>query len=37
MGKTETAFLKNHDLAPLAGGGVRYELRPAKRPDGSVA
>jgi len=37
MGKTETAFLKNHDLAPLQGGAVRYELRPAKRPDGSVA
>jgi 6-oxo-cyclohex-1-ene-carbonyl-CoA hydrolase len=37
MGKTETAFLKNHDLAPVTGAGVRYELRPAKRPDGTVA
>jgi 6-oxo-cyclohex-1-ene-carbonyl-CoA hydrolase len=31
---TAPAAVKDHDLAPLTGGGVRYEKRPAHTPDG---
>jgi 6-oxo-cyclohex-1-ene-carbonyl-CoA hydrolase len=35
MAAPETGFLKNHDLAANAYPGVRYERRPARKPDGS--
>jgi 6-oxo-cyclohex-1-ene-carbonyl-CoA hydrolase len=34
MGKTETGFLKNHDLAEALAPGIRYEKRPARTADG---
>jgi len=37
MSAPETRFQRNHDLAELAVPGVRYERRPARRPDGKVA
>ena len=37
MAAPETHFLKSHDLPEAATPGVRYEKRPARRPDGSEA
>ena len=37
MGRTETDFLKNHDLAETLAPGIRYEKRPARAPDGKIA
>jgi 6-oxo-cyclohex-1-ene-carbonyl-CoA hydrolase len=34
MGRTETGFLKNHDLAEALAPGIRYEKRPARTADG---
>jgi 6-oxo-cyclohex-1-ene-carbonyl-CoA hydrolase len=34
MAAPETHFLKSHDLPELATAAVRYEKRPARRPDG---
>jgi len=36
MGRTETGFLKNHDLAEALAPGIRYEKRPARTPDGKL-
>ena len=36
MGRTETGFLKNHDLAEALAPGIRYEKRPARTPDGKI-
>ena len=36
MGASDTAFLKNHDLGAVSAPGVRYERKPARRPDGST-
>jgi len=36
MGRTETGFLKNHDLAEALAPGIRYEKRPARTPDGKT-
>ncbi len=35
MSAPETRFLKDHDLAQPEAPGVRYERRPARKPDGS--
>ncbi|MBI1942405.1 MAG: 6-oxocyclohex-1-ene-1-carbonyl-CoA hydratase [Betaproteobacteria bacterium] len=35
MAAPETRFLKDHDLAAPSYAGVRYERRPARKPDGS--
>ena len=37
MAEPETHFLKSHDLPEVATPGVRYEKRPARRPDGRQA
>ena len=37
MAAPETHFLKSHDLPEATTPGVRYEKRPARRPDGSEA
>jgi len=37
MAAPETHFLKSHDLPEAACPAVRYEKRPARRPDGSEA
>ena len=37
MAAPETHFLKSHDLPEATTPGVRYEKRPARRPDGSQA
>ena len=37
MGRTETGFLKNHDLASVAAPGIRVEKRPALTPEGKPA
>ncbi|HYL87658.1 MAG TPA: 6-oxocyclohex-1-ene-1-carbonyl-CoA hydratase [Burkholderiales bacterium] len=37
MAAPETRFLRSHDLAEVPAQGVRFERRPARKPDGTVA
>jgi 6-oxo-cyclohex-1-ene-carbonyl-CoA hydrolase len=37
MSAPETRFQRNHDLAEIVVPGVRYERRPARTPDGTIA